>query len=298
MIQPAYLDSLDPDQRTAAVADRSCVVTAGAGAGKTSVLVARYLYLALEKKIPLSSILAITFTRKAAAEMFERIYRALSAERSEWAEHQRSLFPKARIATIDSLCADICRQGCHTLGYSSDFTVDEPRSALLAETIAYRYLGPRTAMPGLSELLASFTFDQVATELLAHIGRNFVSPLALQMPLFSPESASLERYCENLRQSRLQKLGALSASIMRAGKAISNPRADCRAAMFAAERFLKESVPTGPCIDAFAALALRAYGKGEEEQEIKEAAKDSREAAKDLISLAAYEANALSGTKP
>ena len=69
------LESLDPspEQREAVLArDQDIVVTAGAGTGKTRTLVARYLSLAAEG-IPLRSIVAITFTNKAAREMRNRV---------------------------------------------------------------------------------------------------------------------------------------------------------------------------------------------------------------------------------
>ncbi len=65
----------DPSQRAAAT--RPCTVStnvvAGAGTGKTSVLVARYMKLVEEDRIPIDRILALTFTLKAAAEMRDRI---------------------------------------------------------------------------------------------------------------------------------------------------------------------------------------------------------------------------------
>ena len=66
---------LDPSQRAAAerAASTSTNVVAGAGTGKTSVLVARYMQLAERDGIPLDRLLALTFTLKAAAEMRDRI---------------------------------------------------------------------------------------------------------------------------------------------------------------------------------------------------------------------------------
>ena len=57
--------------------DPAIAVTAGAGSGKTLSLVGRYLYL-LEQGYPLRSILAVTFTEKAAREMRARIRKALA----------------------------------------------------------------------------------------------------------------------------------------------------------------------------------------------------------------------------
>lgn len=297
---PPFLEGLDPDQRAAAAAELSCVVTAGAGAGKTSVLAARYLYLALEKKIPLPSILALTFTRKAAAEMHERIYRGLSAQGTEWAGRQLALFAKARISTLDSLCADICRQGCHCLGYAPDFAVDDARSALLAETVAYRYLGNNGRREGISELLDSFSFDEAARDFLAQVGREFATPLALEEKLFSPESRTLEDFCRDLHSRKASRLLELSSLLADLAAGLSAPRADCQAASKAALLFLElwdkgasyEALESlSPALEALAGLSMKAYGKGEEEQAVKEAAKAARETAKDLLSLKAYKAN-------
>ena len=101
--------------------NRAIAVTAGAGSGKTLSLVGRYLHL-LEQGYPLRSILAITFTEKAAREMRSRIRGALSHLSPDSAQEKpSSLFPlssfilhpsdfdSARISTIHSLCAEILR---------------------------------------------------------------------------------------------------------------------------------------------------------------------------------------------
>ncbi len=91
------------------------VVTAGAGTGKTRTLVARYLSL-LSEGIPLRSIVAITFTKKAAREMRNRIREEVrlflessdlnAKDRNFWRGIYEGL-DAARISTIHSLAADI-----------------------------------------------------------------------------------------------------------------------------------------------------------------------------------------------
>ena len=58
-----------------AVTDESpaCIVNANVGSGKTTVLIAKILYLHYEKKIPLEKMVVLTFTNKAAGEIIERL---------------------------------------------------------------------------------------------------------------------------------------------------------------------------------------------------------------------------------
>ncbi|MCS6829298.1 MAG: UvrD-helicase domain-containing protein [Armatimonadota bacterium] len=87
--------------------DRSVVVSAGAGSGKTQVLAERFVYLVRTGKADIDQILTITYTRKAAREMKERIVALL--ERDGMGE-ARWLVESAYISTIDSLCARLIRE--------------------------------------------------------------------------------------------------------------------------------------------------------------------------------------------
>jgi len=103
-----WLEKLTERQREAVVAgDRDLWLTAGAGSGKTRVLAARYLFLHLEREVPIGRLLAITFTDKAAAEMRQRIAEMLQLVGK--VDSLREL-PHAPILTIDSLCYRIVRE--------------------------------------------------------------------------------------------------------------------------------------------------------------------------------------------
>ena len=76
---------LTPSQQEALDIDRHVCVTAGAGSGKTTVLVQRYLKILREGNVESPrEIVAITFTEKAAAEMKERVINELSPQETEW----------------------------------------------------------------------------------------------------------------------------------------------------------------------------------------------------------------------
>src|SRR5688500_11973068 len=112
----ARIDARDREGRARAVDPRfNVALEASAGTGKTKVLVDRYVNLLREGVDP-ANILAITFTRKAAAEMRERIVATLrlSAERGEIAPSRwrelRDRTADIAISTIDAFCLSLLRE--------------------------------------------------------------------------------------------------------------------------------------------------------------------------------------------
>src|SRR5690606_10875846 len=92
---------------------RNVALEASAGTGKTRVLVDRYVRLTVEAGVPPRNILAITFTRKAAAEMRQRVLDTLKGRyeegtitRARWREI-RDQFPDIAISTIDAFCLSL-----------------------------------------------------------------------------------------------------------------------------------------------------------------------------------------------
>lgn len=101
--------------QTAALTGGGKLVLAGAGSGKTTVLTERYITLLSEPDIQPREIVAMTFSRKAAANLQAKIHSALlerqrmdTANADHW-RRQREQMPWARIGTIHSICAGLLR---------------------------------------------------------------------------------------------------------------------------------------------------------------------------------------------
>jgi len=171
------LDALDLDefQLDAACTEETAVVTAGAGAGKTRALVGRFLYLVLEQGVDPEQILALTFTRKAAAEMFQRIHEALSASIGPESALADRLV-NAHIQTLDSFCREIVAAAAPLYGYTPEFQIDDVACATMATKVAYRYVLDNQGAGGLHSLLGAFGFDVVVRNLFASFGSANVGP--------------------------------------------------------------------------------------------------------------------------
>jgi ATP-dependent helicase/nuclease subunit A len=133
-----------PVQETAITCPGSLCVTAGAGTGKTYVLVSRYLDL-LERKgdeqAGVQEILALTFTEKAAAEMKDRVRRALSAAEGEEAARFRDDLMWSGISTIHSFCTRILREYALEAGLEPGFgVIEDYELAEITEETLYRLL--------------------------------------------------------------------------------------------------------------------------------------------------------------
>jgi len=108
-----YLDLLNEPQREAVVnTEGPCMLIAGAGSGKTRVLTYRIAHLIQSQGVDPFSIMALTFTNKAAKEMRDRIENVVGNDaRNVW------------MGTFHSVFARILRAEAHHLGYPNNFTI-------------------------------------------------------------------------------------------------------------------------------------------------------------------------------
>jgi DNA helicase II / ATP-dependent DNA helicase PcrA len=114
------LEKLNPQQLLAVRHSQGpLMVVAGAGSGKTRVITCRIANLIKEERVSPDSILAITFTNKAAGEMKERVRNMLDLRgASPW------------ISTFHSFCLRILRMHISELGFSNDFAIYDSQDQL------------------------------------------------------------------------------------------------------------------------------------------------------------------------
>ncbi len=143
----AVLDGLNPQQREAVTYGTGpLLVLAGAGSGKTRVIVQRIAWLVREAGVPPEVILAVTFTNKAAGEMRERVERLLGPDRvGAW------------IGTFHALCLRILRRDGARIGvgpgfeiYDTDDQLAIVRRILKAETGEANAGTPRAVLARIS----------------------------------------------------------------------------------------------------------------------------------------------------
>ena len=168
-------------------------VTAGAGSGKTRVLVERFVRLVMENGVRVERILAITFTEKAAAEMKERIARSFEEAGRE--DFRRDV-EFAYVSTIDAFCARILRENALEAAVDPRFTVlEEIDAGRLLEEAADEVLLARDEAE-LSPLLETTGISDLA-ETLGTLYRQVrasgkpLEPATLEPPP-RPEDASEE----------------------------------------------------------------------------------------------------------
>jgi DNA helicase-2/ATP-dependent DNA helicase PcrA len=120
------------------------LILAGAGTGKTSVLIHRIAYLIEYRKVPPEAILGLTFTNKAAREMRQRIAQLVSS----------SLTKRLSLLTFHSFCLTLLREHIHHLGYTSSFSLfSEQDTRRLIQRLARHLLQCEGELPSIEGYL-------------------------------------------------------------------------------------------------------------------------------------------------
>ena len=165
--------------------DKTLLVSAAAGSGKTATLTERIIrQLTDENPISVDSLLVVTFTNAAAAELRAKISRALTEAveknpENKTLKEQLYLLPSAKIRTIDSFCNDILKNNCDRVGVPPNYRIaDAAECELLAISIleglieaVYNGELPEIASPEEFEELADCLTDSKRAEELCEVFR-------------------------------------------------------------------------------------------------------------------------------
>ena len=258
-----------PDQ-LAAIERREgdLLLEASAGSGKTSVLVERFIRAVVDDGVAVGSILAITFTEKAAAELRERIrerFRALGLVEAGRATEG------AFISTIHGFCARILRTHALTAGLDPRFEVlDETAATLLAGLAFERALAALAAAePDASELIAAYSPDVLRDTIVALHGE--LRARGERTPSLPPAPAPPD--LDPLR-TRLRETAAAAAREL---GAIPEPGAKVLAALTALESCsVALGDPGDPWPGALRAARARPRRKGPGERRVRRVRRGTR----------------------
>ena len=212
---------LNENQQKAVQVDSNAVVAAGAGSGKTKVLASRYVYLITEKGHHVEHILALTFTEKAAAEMYRRIYgelRKIAAESDDAGQRRQAeaaldSFFKAQIMTLDAFCHKIAVTACRRFGISPDFTIDLSESKRLAYNLSLDFFLEHRADGCLQYLLGNKSITDFLNDFFVKLLNDYTTvshPVDFSGALQKQLEAA-ETLFTRLRAETEQKLGAISS---------------------------------------------------------------------------------------
>lgn len=203
-----------------AIYTRGCdiLVAAGAGAGKTAVLVERVIQglLSDEAALDIERLLVVTFTEAAAAEMRQRIRKALEDKlrlepQNARLQHQLARLPLASISTIHAFCSQQLRRYFYYLGLDPEFRImDEAEANLLRyeivdQVLANHYLESDEAVMDFVDAYGGRSGDEEVKKLILRL-------YAFQMSLPEPQAwqqavvtSFLHESIESLRTSPLMR---------------------------------------------------------------------------------------------
>jgi ATP-dependent helicase/nuclease subunit A len=150
--------------------DKSLLVSAAAGSGKTAVLVERIIRLIVEKRVDVEKLLVVTFTKAAAEEMKQRISSTLIKKMSEAKGEERTFInrqinalPFASISTIHSFCSGIVKRYCHVIEIDPALKVGNETVLLILRQRAMEELFEKEyekESEGFNKLIESFSNDR------------------------------------------------------------------------------------------------------------------------------------------
>ncbi|MCB1107406.1 MAG: UvrD-helicase domain-containing protein [Chlamydiia bacterium] len=198
---------LNPNQQKAVVTTEGHVlILAGAGSGKTRVLVHRIAHLIKNKNVPPTSILGLTFTNKAAEEMRERVAQLIPKEEAK----------KISLSTFHSFCMKILRTEIHRLGFTQKFSLYDEKDMrrLILQVAEEHFDGEEFSLDPIIQGVATINskgfipkelsklkeiYEALRVAMRAYNALDFDTLLTLTVELFETFPEILEKYQDRFR---------------------------------------------------------------------------------------------------
>ncbi len=192
---------------------QSVIVSAGAGSGKTSVLIERLIKILSdeENKTPAEKIIVVTFTRDAASQIRQRLSSALDKKLSEepdnlWLMSQQSDLCFAKISTIHSFCFDMIRDNAETAEVLSDFRVADDNEEKLMLSLAVKNVVERISFenPDVKREITDFFCRKKDTELYSVLYKFYA--YAVSLPFYEDKLKDiLKGFSDGIDKSLLEE---------------------------------------------------------------------------------------------
>ncbi len=157
--------------------DKNLVVTAGAGAGKTAVLSKRFVNIMETRGAKIDEILTMTFTKKAASEMLERIRKEILEKTSPNSDGkiesnlklEEISFENANIMTLDSFCSQITKGHLLKFGLPAVITPDEEEASAISTEVVLKWILKNDKEPILRKMIKIYGFESFWKDFLVPI---------------------------------------------------------------------------------------------------------------------------------
>jgi superfamily I DNA/RNA helicase len=186
------MDLNEPQLRAVRTTQGRVLVLAGAGSGKTRVIVHRIAHLIQNLNVSPRSILGLTFTNKAAEEMRHRVEKLIGPQGKQ-----------VTLSTFHSFCMQVLRKEIDKLGYTREFSLyDEKDMQRLIKQVAREMLGHEGELPPITLTDTPFSkdlFTRLQSTLRAYNAVNFDTLIDLTIQLFEQHPQVLDAYQEQYR---------------------------------------------------------------------------------------------------
>jgi DNA helicase-2/ATP-dependent DNA helicase PcrA len=197
----SFLDQLNPQQREAVeITEGPVLILAGAGSGKTRVITYRIAYLIEHKGVMPESILAMTFTNKAAAEMGERVEKLVGG----------LSIAKPVISTFHSFCVRVLRRDIEALQIPSA-TPGQPPIGHTKKFVIYDESDMQSVVKGIMKRLGLDDKQLTPRTVLSRISwakNHMLDPQELYLQSADPKTEKIAHLFEEYRKE-LRKANAL-----------------------------------------------------------------------------------------